>query len=468
MNKIKYIVAAIGMAGLFGLSGCEDPRTQYLDEYDTLVYFRNGGEQEITLFSVGNDARYSIPVCKGGSVSDAEADVRIVPMDQSQLDIYNMKNETKFVQIPEDCYRFTDDLHLHFSASDRYRVVEVELKTDKIRERQEAAGDGVQYVLGLQLYSGQKVSDGINRLILKPEIDVPVVSFTAAAADLYRFSPDSPEENVLSSTLSVNMPASSVEWAFDCTVLPLDQEWLDAYNAENETEYALLPAANYTLPEKIHFEAGKATAPFELIVKRNGFEPFEFFALPIKLATCSKPELKIDETSVYLAVVVLEPAMERIPLTTEMLTVPSSYTATNDGGGVPALVDGDTNTYWHSTWSTSIVGDETYGVYIDIALDSPLNVVRFTYWVRHNNNNGAPQIIRVGVSNDGETWDLLGEVSSGLPAAAGDSGELPTMYRYESFKYVRFAIVKSALGDLRGSTDASTALGELVLEGGIL
>lgn len=468
MKKINFLFAAVCVSGLFGLAGCEDPRTQYLDEYDTLVYFRNGGEQSITLFSVGNNARYSIPVCKGGSDLGASATARIVPMDQSQLEIYNMANETNFVQLPADCYEFVTPTELSFSGSDRYQVAEVELKTDRIRERQEAAGTAVQYVLGLQVYSRQKISRNINRLLLIPEVDVPIVSFSINGEDAYTFTPDSPEDNILSSTLSLNMPSSSVEWEFDCTVEALGQDWLDAYNAENETDYTLLPAANYTLPEKIHFETGKAEAPFELIVNRSGFAPFEYFALPLKLASCSKPELKIDEDAVYLAVVRLEPALEKIPLTTAMLTVPSSYTATNDGGGVPALVDGDTNTYWHSTWSTSIVGDETYGVYIDIALDSPLNVIRFTYWVRSSNNNGKPELIRIAVSNDGQTWDMLGEISSGLATAAGESAVLPTLYQDESFKYIRFAIVKSGLGDLRGSTSASTALGELVLEGATL
>ena len=472
MKKIQFLTVAAVAMGLCVLWGCEDNRTQYLDEYDTLVYFRNGGEQVITLYSVGNDARYAIPVCKGGSESGADATARIVPMGQDQLDIYNMANETRYIQLPADCYQFLTPLEISFSASDRYRVAEVELKTDRIRAEQEAVGNGGQYVLALQLYSDEKVSRDINRLLLVPEVDVPVVTFSAKAADVYAFTPESPEENILSSTLTINMPASSVEWDFDCTVEALGQDWLDAYNVENGTEYGLLSPAQYTLPDKIHFSAGKAEAPFEIVVNRTGFNPFEYFAVPVRLVSCSKPELQVDEDAVYLAVVRLEPSLELVSLTADMLSSP--YTHSGDGQGIPALIDGDVsaNSWWHSYYGGGPVGDPVYGYYIDVALASPLNVIRFTYWTR-SNNNGVPATVRVGVSNDGENWEMIGEVNSGLPTGGLEQGTLPTFFRDDSFTYVRFGIAVSsgsAGGDLttQEGTNQCTALSELQLEGATL
>ena len=472
MKKVYNLFAVLCAACLCGLWGCEDNRGQYLDEYDTLVYFRNGGEQAITLYSVGNNARYRIPVCKGGSVLDAVASARIVPMDQTQLDIYNMANETRYVQMPAECYDFLSATELDFTASDLYRVAEVELKTDRIREWQEADGDGSRLVLALQVYSEQKVSRDINRLILVPEVDVPVVSFGLNGADVYTFTPDSPENNALSSTLTLNMPASSVEWEFDCTVESLGQEWLDAYNAEKGTDYALLPADKYVLPGAIHFGVGKAEVPFEVIVNRTGFVPFEYYAVPIRLASCSKPELKIDEDAVYLAVVRLEPSLETIALTEAMLSSP--YTHSGDGQGIPALIDGDAsaNSWWHSYYGGGPVGDPLYGYYIDVALTSPLNVVRFSYCTR-SNPNGVPATVRIGVSNDGENWEMIGEVNSGLPTGGLEWGVLPTFFSETSFTYVRFGIAASAGsagGDLttQAGTGDCTALSELQLEGATL
>lgn len=466
--KIKTLLyAMVCAASLTMLWSCEDNRSQYLDEYDTMVYFRNGGEQTITLYSVGNNARYLIPVCKGGSDLDATATASIVVMDQAQLDIYNLANGTHFMQLPDDCYEFLTATEFTFQTSDQYQVAEVELKTDRIREQQESADDGQQYVLALQVYSPEKVSSDINRLILMPEVDVPVVTFGVPGEDLYIYTPESPDDNIVTSTLTINMPASSVEWDFNCTVEALGQDWLDAYNAENGTDYALLNPDRLTLPETINFSAGSAQAPFEVVINRNGFSPFEYFAAPIRLTSCSKPELQVDQDAVYLIVVRLEPTLEAVSLTESMLSSP--YTMSGDGDGIPALIDNNTETYWHSIWSSDCPdGDETYGVYIDVALNSPLNVISFTYCTRHNNNNAVPKTVRIGVSNDGENWEMIGEVNSDLPTGTAEWATLPTFYRDESFKYVRFGVTVSALGDLIKDAINSTALSELKLEGATL
>ena len=469
MKKTRFIFTLACVVGLAGLWSCEDNRGQYLNDYDTLVYFRNGGEQSITLYSVGNNARYAIPVCKGGSVLDATATARIVAMEQEQLDIYNVANETNYAQMPADCYEFLTPTEFSFASIDPYQVAVVELKTDKIRERQEAAEGGEKYVLAIQVYSPQKVSPDINRLILRPDIDIPVVSFDINGTDIYTYTPDNPMSNEHTSSLTINMPASMVEWEFECKVEALGQEWLDAYNAENDTDYNLLPASNYKLPESIAFTPGNPTAQFTVTVSREGFEPFEYFALPIRLVSCSKPELTIDSDAVYILVTRLEPTLETIALTEDMLSSP--YTHSGDGQGIPALIDGDASasSWWHSYYGGGPVGDEIYGYYIDVALTSPLNVVRFSYCTR-SNPNGVPATVRIGVSNDGEEWRMIGEVNSGLPTEGLAWGVLPTFFDIDAFTYVRFGIAVSAGsagGDLttQAGTGDCTALSELKLEG---
>lgn len=472
MKLTKLIFALMCGICLGGLWSCEDTRGEYLDEFDTMIYFRNGGEQSITLYSVGNNAKYAIPVCKGGSVLDATATARIVAMDQAQLDIYNMVNETNYVQMPGDCFAFQTETEFTFASSDTYKVAVVELVTDKIREQQQANPDAA-FVLALQVYSAEKVSSDINRLILLPEVEVPVVSFSINGVSAYTYTPDSEQVNTHTTSLTLNMPSSTVEWDFDCTIAPLGQAWVDAYNESTGAEYNLLPASQYTLPEKIHFTEGNNTANFDVTVDRDGFAPFEYFALPLQLTSCSKKELTIDEEAVLLMVFRLEPSIETIALTADMISSP--YTHTGDGGGIPALIDGNIETFWHSWYDDSYTGDAVYGFYIDIALPSPLNVVKFSYTVRHNNNNGYPTKIRIGVSNDGENWTMIGEANANnyeVPTATREWGVLPTFYSNDSFTYIRFGIAESnptgAGGDLTdqsGSQGRSTALGELVLEG---
>lgn len=473
MKTIKVIFTLVCALALSWLCSCEDNRTQYMDEFDSMVYFRNGGEQPLTLYTVGENPKYKIPICKSGTDLSLSAKVRIVPMDQQRMDIYNMANATGYVQMPEDCYEFLTETEFSFASLDPYQVAVVELKIDRIREVQRELEAGQRSVLALQVYSTSKVSYDINRLIIIPEIEVPVVSFSTKGVEEVFYTPDDAEVNEVSSRLVVNMSDSQIEWNFDCTLEALGQEWLDEYNAQNDTDYNLLPENNFTLPEVISFQPGSASASFDISIDRRGWAPFESFALPLRLASCTKPELDIDE-SVYIILGRLNPTTERITLTVSQLSSP--YTLASDGAGLSGLIDGDTEaqqngSYWHTIYSASygLIGDPIYGYYVDIKLNSPLNVVKFSYMTRHNNSNGCPTLLRVGVSNDGSNWRLIGEYASSQKAQkAWDY--LPVMYDFESFTYIRFGIPSSVGGDMtvQQATSAFTALGELVLDGATL
>ena len=177
-----------------------------------------------------------------------------------------------------------------------------------------------------------------------------------------------------------------------------------------------------------------------------------------------------EEASTVLLNVRLDP--DKIPLTEEMLSSP--FTQSGDGKGLSTLVDGEVATvykdqgYWHSNWATS-AGDEVYGHYIDIALNSPLSAIVLAYNVRGDNGNGAPTCIVVGVSVDGENFTQIGMVDSGLKGTAGDYNRLPVFYSDVAFNYIRFGIASSKSGDIRQNvateSKAYTSLSELELYG---
>lgn len=458
----KFILPLVCAAGI--LCSCEDHRRDYLDEYSTMVYFRNGGEQDITLYSVGENTVYDIPICKSGSDLKGTAVARVAVMDQSQLDIYNMVNGTAYQQMPPKCYEFVSPTAFDFASIDPYQVARVEMKTDAIRALQEADATK-RYVLALQVYADKTVSSQINRLILRPTIDIPHLSFYNEEVEIYYYDSSNADVNNYQNQIQLDMEN---RWNFTCTVAARGQEWLDEYNQQNGTSYQLLSPSAYTLPAAIEFTEGSNRAPFEVSIDRTNFSPFIMYALPLQITGCSKPELAINESSTYMVVGRVDPDTQVITLTESMLSSP--YTLASDGGGIPALIDGETNTYWHSYYSGQRIGDPVYGYYIDIALQSPLSAVRFSYATRHNNGNAVPTHIRIGVSNDGQTWTVIGEVSSGLPMGTAAWGYLPLFASTESFTRIRFGIAESgggAGGDLtvQVATSASVALSELTLEG---
>lgn len=465
MKTIKFLVLLLCGVGLTGLWGCEDSRGEYLDDYQTLFYFRNGGEQTITLYTVGENTVYEIPICKSGRDRHGFGTALISVMEQTQLDIYNMANETAYTQLPADKYKFLTDKEFAFGANDDFKVARVEIKTDDISALQQANPDKT-YVLALQVYADQPVSPNINLLVLRPEIGIPQLGFTVTGLQSYSYNSVSPDVNTYKNRVVLDMDN---RWDFSVTLEVEGAEWLETYNRENGTEFELLPTTAYDVPSTVAFETGVGSEEFEVTIDRTkGLDLLTEYILPVRLKKSSKEQFAIDgEKDLVCYNVRLDP--DKVELTAEMASSP--YTHGGDGGGLPHLFDGVVTaaSYWHSYYGGGPVGDGIYGYYIDLHLKSPLSAIVFKYATR-SNANAVPSEIKVGVSNDGQNWTLLGTVSSGLPVSGLEWATLPVMKSATSFTYIRFGIAQStggAGGDLTdpNGTSASTALSELELYG---
>ncbi|MDE6624451.1 MAG: DUF1735 domain-containing protein [Alistipes sp.] len=463
MKTFKSIFLLLCGATLL-LAGCEDNREEYLDEYQSMIYFRNGGEQTLKLYRVGENTVYEIPVCKGGMDRNASGTAIISVMEQSQLEMYNLENGTNFRQLPEACFRFLTSTELVFESEDDYKIARVEMFTDDISAVQEADPDS-DYVLALQVYADRAVSPDINLLILHPDIDIPYLSLSTSGLQSFSYTSESPDVNVYANNVVLGMDN---RWDFSCDLAVRDQAWLDAYNAANGTSFALLPAENYSLPESVAFTSGTSRAAFDVSIDRRSIDLLKEYVLPVYIASCSKTQFAINEAaSTVLLNVRLDP--DKIALTADMASSP--YTHGGDGQGTTALFDGDVSasSWWHSYYGGGPVGDPDYGYYIDITLPEPLSAVVFRYATRAN-PNAVPAEILIGVSNDGENWTELGRVSSDLPTGALEWATLPAFSHTESFAYVRFGVVRSSGGagglltDPAG-TSACVALSELELYG---
>ncbi len=470
----KFLLLLGGLAMTAGMTGCEDKRGEHLEEYASRVYFRNGGNQTISLYRVGKNTVYKILVCKSGSDLSYTAEATVAVVEQSQLDIYNMENNSNYVQIPESCFKFKTPTDLHFAAGEISKVVEVELFTDDISLLQEANPKN-GYVLALQVYSDRQVSPNINLLILEPDITIPVVSFTEAG--LYRndFNPDTPPAADVAGEVVLGMD-DLWDADFTCKLGVHDQDWLNDYNEKNGTEYELMPSANYWLCDEqnsalVQFAANTNKASFNVHVDSKDMGVFREYVIPLYLEDCSVKYDDPDKTNVFklddkvfLVHAVYTPKLEKITLTEDMLS--TDYTHEGDGIGLPGLVDGKPDTYWHSLWQNQIPGDPIYGVYIDIALGegNELEAVQFRYQTRSTNNAGAPTRICIGASNDGENWKLIQDYQQ-EPVAANSWGELPVANAKAPYKFYRFGVATSKAGDCRTQVPSYTNLGELELYG---
>ena len=469
---IQYIIPAAAV--LLGAVACEDHRSDHMEDFQTMVYFRNGGEQDLTLFRTGEDGLYQIPVCKSGRNLSGTASAILLPFDQAQMAMYNITNETSYTLLPTNSYAFVDasrnalpsqeKITVNFGSDDAYQVLSLSVNTVAISELQELNPDA-EYVMAFQLFSEERVSDNINCIILKPAVEIPRLSLLSPGVESHHYTGSSARSETYRNTVSLNMEAN--EWDFTVSLEVMDEEWLTAYNNANGTSYKLLPESMYTFEQtEIAFEAGQTEVPFDVTVTREGMTMLTEYALPIRMTACSKEEFELDGSAdLYLLNLVLDP--DQIPLDETMVSVSQSETYPSDAGGAPALVDGNIATYWHSPWSVSATGDDTYGIYIDIKLKSPLKAIVLRYCTRSGNANGVPYAMRIGISNDGQNWTELGTVSTDAMtgAVAGQWISLPALTADTTFSYVRVGITESASGSLCGANAAYTALSELELYG---
>lgn len=463
-KEIRWAFGLLCCACCCALAGCEDTRDDYLGEYQTRFYFRNSGEQAITLFKVGENTVYDIPICKAGRSQSGTGTVTVSVMDQEQLDIYNLSNLTSYRQLPSDYYAFLTETEFFFESDDSYKIARVEMQTDRISELQESDPSS-DYVLALQVRSDVDgtVSPDVNVLIIAPSIDIVHVSLATSGLVSQTYTSASPTRNAFSNSLSVNIDN---RWDFTCGLAAYDQAWLDAYNELNDTSYELLPEEWYEFPSRVDFVSGRSSSAFDVTIDRSGMELLKDYVLPIYVTDCTKEQFVVDEEqSLCLLNVRLDP--DQIALDESMLSSPYTHSG-DDGQGLAGLCDGDVNTYWQSEWSKSVTGDETYGLYIDIALKEPLSAIVVKYCTRNSTYVvNIPQGIVIGVSSDGENWEVLGSVFSGLPNTEATWYTMPAFSSETTFNYVRFGVAVTAAGDRRGESGSSvsTNLGEIELYG---
>lgn len=423
------------MLATFQWSCTDDGKDEFLDEFDTILYFRNSGELPLTFYETGDNAVYELTVNKAGSNYGATAFVDLRTMTDEEVEAYNAKWGTEYKALPQSCFGY-DVNHLDFSTADTYKQVRVSLIVEEIRKLQEA-NEGDTYVVPLQLCNG---SDSINSdkqyAFLLPTVEVPTIGFEVGGF-LDRSLADNGinEEEV---SINLTLPLADA-WNLQCD-LEVDKEALELYNQENGTNYALLPAEAYQMDTQVIFENGQTTAPFIIKVNKTALD-YGTYILPLTLTRVSKEQFRLDaeRQTVLLGISFIPPS---VSLSADML---STNALEPYEGSLAALLDGDIETYFHSAWSWEVGEDH----YVQVSLNAPLQNFVFSYTNRSSNGNGAMTEFYVSVSEDGEHFEEVARftaMADGLPTGGAESWTSPTIRCEKGYSYIRFTNVINASG----------------------
>ena len=128
--------------------------------------------------------------------------------------------------------------------------------------------------------------------------------------------------------------------------------------------------------------------------------------------------------------------LERVILTVDMLS--ANATQDGDGGGLPALIDGKGETYYHSRWQDPVVSEAHY---VQIKLNKPLQGLRFEYDARQTgiNNGGDVTIATIYGSTNGEYFESMGKEEFNLPTSNGGHATAKNNVNgKQAYNYIRF------------------------------
>lgn len=128
--------------------------------------------------------------------------------------------------------------------------------------------------------------------------------------------------------------------------------------------------------------------------------------------------------------------MEQVTLTVDMLS--ANATHVGDGGGLPALIDGKVDTYYHTKWNTPVT---TEAHYVQVKLNKPLKDLRFEYDARKSgiNNGGDVKTATIYGSTNGEYFETMGNEEFNLPTTNGGHATAKNnVSGKQAYNYIRF------------------------------
>lgn len=108
-------------------------------------------------------------------------------------------------------------------------------------------------------------------------------------------------------------------------------------------------------------------------------------------------------------------------------------------GAIANLLDGNSNTFFHTRWSSPQMDLPHY---IDIKLTEPLTNFSF-YYQNRNGSQVGPENLAILISNDGQNWTQISNLTSGLPSGSKAEYSSEVIRNSTPFTYLRFSITKT-------------------------
>lgn len=410
-------------AALMLAAGCSESDVQdlFTDNYHKIIYIKDAGDKNVTLYVTGSDVNYSFKVCKGGSNPALSAAGRIEVMSQAQVDEeYSIPYGETYKVLTSDAYTL-NGADVEFGTADMAKTVDVSLKVNRVKTLTDSDPDAL-WVLPLRLVSDRDSvnADNNSYVIIVDKVSEPLVGFKKSGVE--EFTCD------ISEPFSIKVPVSLIDvdniWNLTGTI-GIDNQFLSDYNRDNGTAHAL-PDINYSVCNSFELKSDRQEAIVEVSVPDFGTRTSGSMMIPLKITGVSMFSVsaqhahyaallkltghKFDRSN-WIAKACSEQAQEQFDWGTE-----TASPAQN-------VLDGDINTMWHYKYGSKgegSCGGHDYGKHcIMIDMKSKHTLTQIGLVQRAGGEWNILKSVRFWVSNDDAVWNANASEKAGWQAVDG-------------------------------------------------
>lgn len=458
MKKILFLLLSCTM--LF--HSCDNGMEDGLDAYGSILYFKDSGVVKEDVSGIEETHVFTYTVCKSGYDNTATADAVITPLTQEEIDAYNNENGTELFLLEQDY--FSTESSVSFASDESYKVLELTLKVADIKTALDVTAK--DYVVALKLVSDTKVNADKSIIIFKPEFPVFSLGYVGVDPEQlkvdYVKGGDESQETSKIFNFEFSLDSDYSPSDFDVEFVTDNTELEALVSGAFVTGAQLLPVGNRELPSSVSVTDGDVEDYLTVKIKDINSLNKGTYVLPIKMKSCSNPDIKIDSDIYYILVTVEQyvPGWKELTLSNDMF---SGNNWDTQSAGYGKLIDENVEptNHWQSAWANTDDGynkleykelSQEYGISINVNLGKSYDKLKFKYrsYKGTNYKVTSPSKIQFYGSTDGSDWTGIGdEISEGLPI------DEDTWYEKElefgSYTRLKLAI-KESNGHAKGST----------------
>lgn len=398
---LKILLPVIVLSASFLSCSEESVQSLFDDKYNQILYIKDSGSQNITLYLTGQNTSYSFRVCKGGVDANKAAHASIVVRTQEDID--EEYGEGNYKVLPDSTYK-VDANQIDFSADDAGKLVNVQLMNNSISEliQQDATA---HWVLPLLLMSN---SDSVNAehnqyTLVIDDVTAPQLCLKKNGIDTLNHNFNKP----LTLTVPMGIDGMENQWTVDAAI-GVDTQYLEDYNQAHGTNYQL--PAEYNVSDTVTLTSNRQEVSVNATISSFGIQTQGYSMLPLYIKGSSSLSVSSKKSHYAALIKLVGTQFDRSGWDATVCSQQAQQGSEPDGSA-KNVIDGDLSTHWHYKWNT--LGTGSCASHPNkqhwLMLDTKTNHVftQIGIWQRQDGTwTGAfVEKFKLYVSTDASVWD---------------------------------------------------------------